>query len=119
VALVHQGSVADGESLLGPRWPQVVAVSDPELELYTAFGLGRGGLRKVMGPATWMAGVRALRKGNFVGKPVGDPLILPGLFLVHGDRILWRHDFAHSGDHPTEEALVAGVRAALAGAGDG
>jgi hypothetical protein len=25
---------------------------------------------------------------------------MPGLFLVSGDTILWKHDFRHAGDHP-------------------
>jgi hypothetical protein len=30
---------------------------------------------------------------------------MPGLFWVAADRVLWRHDFAHVGDHPDFEAL--------------
>ncbi len=116
MVLVMQASADRGEKLLSGLWPDAPFVSDPELRLYTAFGLGRGSLGEVMGPATWLAGLRALRKGHFVGRPVGDPLVLPGLFLVHGDRVLWRHAFAHSGDQPSEEELLAGVRTALASA---
>ena len=114
MALVHQGSVEDGERLLASRWPEAVAVSDPDLALYSAFGLGRGSLRQVLGPATWIAGLRALRKGHLVGRPKGDTLVMPGLFLVAGDRILWRHVFAHSGDEPETGSMVEDVRAALA-----
>jgi hypothetical protein len=110
VVLVHQGDVRQGEALLGSRWPDVAALADPGRELYAAFGLGRGSLRQVMGPGTWSAGLRALRKGHLVGKPVGDPLVMPGLFLVAGDRILWRHEFFN--DTATTEiyTLVAAVR---------
>jgi hypothetical protein len=32
---------------------------------------------------------------------VGDPWVMPGLFLLDpaGD-VVWRHDFEHAGDHP-------------------
>lgn len=111
---MHQGSVADGERLLASRWPDAIAISDPERELYAAFGLARGSLGRLMGPATWAAGLRALGKGHFVGMPVGDPLMMPGLFLVAGDSVLWEHEFQHSGDQPPTSELVPAVRAALA-----
>lgn len=113
VVLVHQGTVAEGEALLAKRWPDATAISDPELALYHAFGLGRGRVGQLLGAGPWMAGVRALTKGHFVGKPVGDPWIMPGLFLCKDDRILWRHAFAHAGDLPPEDRLVDSVRSAL------
>jgi hypothetical protein len=54
----------------------------------------------MFGPGVWLAGARAALKGNTVGKPVGDPWTMPGLFLLKGDAILWRHTFRHAGDHP-------------------
>ncbi len=35
-----------------------------------------------------------------MGVPVGDPLQMPGLFLVKGRKILKTHEFTHAGDHP-------------------
>lgn len=113
IVLVHQGSVAEGETLLGKRWPDALALSDPELALYHAFGLGRGRVGQLLGAGSWIAGVRALAKGHFVGKPVGDPWIMPGLFLCSGNRVLWQHAFDHAGDLPSESTLVDAVRAAL------
>jgi hypothetical protein len=34
------------------------------------------------------------------GKAAGDPWTMPGLFLLKGEAILWRHTFRHAGDHP-------------------
>ena len=107
VALVHQGSVEQGRELLAKRWPGALAISDPERRLYGAFAVKRGKLLELLGPQTWVAGFRALFKGHFVGKPVGDPLVLPGMFLAHGNRVLWSHDFRHAGDLPSEADLVA------------
>ena len=104
----------DGEKLLKERWPGAIAISDPDLELYRAFSVGRGNFLELIGPRTWGAGFRALLKGHFVGKPVGDPLVLPGMFLAHGERILWSHSFRHVGDLPEEKELLGAMQGALA-----
>lgn len=110
--LVHQGSVEKGEELLEKLWPDAPAIADPERRLYAAFGLGRGSLGQLLGPATWLAGLRALLKGHFAGRPVGDPLTMPGAFLVEGRRVIWARPFDHAGDQPRTPELVSAVRAA-------
>jgi len=75
-------------------------VADAPKRLYAAFGIGQGGKREMFGPGVWLAGARAALKGNVAGKAVGDPWTMPGLFLVKGDVILWRHTARHAGDHP-------------------
>jgi len=109
--LVHQGSIEQGEALLARLWPEAPAISDPERRLYAAFGLGRGSLGQLLGPATWVAGARALLKRHLVGRPVGDPLTMPGAFLVEGGRVLWARPFDHAGDQPRTPELLAAVRA--------
>jgi hypothetical protein len=109
--LVHQGTVEQGEALLARLWPDASAISDPERLLYAAFGLGRGRLGQLLGPATWLPGLRALSKRHFVGRPVGDPLTMPGVFLVEGARVLWAHPFGHAGDQPSTTELVSAVQA--------
>lgn len=96
----YQGSIEDGEAFFRRLWPEARAVSDLPLKFYDAFGVERGGLREMFGPEVWACGVRAARKGSFIGAPVGDPWIMPGLFLVRDEQVLWRHAFRHAGDHP-------------------
>jgi len=86
-------------------------VADAPRRLYAAFGIGQGGTRQMFGLGVWLAGARAALKGNGVGKPVGDPWTMPGLFLVKGDAILWRHAFRHAGDHPNFARIPDVLRA--------
>ncbi|PZU41487.1 MAG: hypothetical protein DI573_01195 [Microbacterium sp.] len=47
-------------------------------------------------------------KGNFFGKVVGDPWIMPGLFVLDRTRgVRYRHEFRHQGDHPVWSKLVS------------
>lgn len=113
MVLCHQGSVDEGEAFFAARWPDVPAIADPDLRLYSAFGLGRGTLLQVAGPRAVLATGRALLKGNLVGKPSGDVMVMPGAFLISGDQIVWSHDYRHSGEKPDFHAAarIAGTAA--------
>ena len=100
VLFCYMGSVAEGEAFFTTAWPEARAVSDPEQIFYGGFGLERAGFGQVFGPGAMACSLRAAGKGHIVGKPVGDPWQMPGLFLVQGPDVLWAHDFAHIGDHP-------------------
>ncbi|MGE4093601.1 MAG: AhpC/TSA family protein [Candidatus Binatia bacterium] len=100
ILFFYQGSRDDGAAFFGQFWPEARAVADPERQLYRAFGIERGGVRQLFGPEVWTSGLRAARKGNSLGMPVGDPLMMPGVFLVRGETILWSHAFRHAGDQP-------------------
>lgn len=97
---VHLGGVAPGDAFFDWADPQARAIADPTARLYEAFGLPRGGIKELFGPAVWACGVRATRKGHAVGRPVGDPFRMPGFFLVERGEIVWRHEPKHAGDHP-------------------
>lgn len=107
---MHLGTPAEGDAFFEERWPEARAVSDPNQELYRAFGLGRGRIGQLFGPRVLWAGIKARRFG--VGKPVGDPLVMSGWFLVQGDRLTWSHVHGHAG----EARRFGELRAAYAGA---
>ena len=110
-----QGSSTEGRALLRREWPKLRAVSDPKAELYEAFGVGRGGLLQMFGPAVWAARSRAAQKGHANGARVGDVWRMPGMFLVRGSEIVWAHEYRHAADHP--DYAEVGARALEAGAG--
>jgi hypothetical protein len=96
-------------AFFGRFWPEARAVSDLSKRFYTAFGLHKGSVRALFGPSVWASGLRAACKGNGVGRPVGDPWIMPGVFLVSHDTILWQHRARHAGDHPDFANVAADV----------
>lgn len=113
IVLVHQGDVEQGRAFFARLWSDAPAIADPGRRLYDGFGLERGGAAEMFAPRVWACGVRALAKGHLVGRPVGDPWTMPGLFLVDdAGTIRWRHRFRHAGDHPAADDLPrrGGVR---------
>lgn len=105
VLLFFQGTIDDGAAFFRRLWPEARAVSDLPQTFYNAFGIRRGGMKEMFGPEVWACGVRAATKGSFIGRPVGDPWMMPGLFLVQDGQIVWQHDFRHAGDHPDWQAI--------------
>jgi hypothetical protein len=107
ILFFFQGSPEEGARFFERFWPEARAVSDPERFFYGAFDIGRGRLGQLLGPRVLAAGLRAAFKGNRVGRPVGDPRVMPGLLLVENDHVTWRHDFEHAGDHPDFKGLAS------------
>jgi len=106
VIFFYQGTVAEGEAFFPPYWPEARAVSDEPKKFYTALGLRKATFTQMFGIQVWTCRLRAMSKGNFVGKAVGDPWIMPGVFLVQGGQIVWSHRFKHQGDHPEWDGIV-------------
>lgn len=100
ILFFFQHSVEEGRAFFSELWPQARAVADPTRGLYQAFELRRATMNQMFGLRVWTCAFRAMSKGNFIGLPVGDPWLMPGLFLVHDGRIVWSHAFTHQGDHP-------------------
>jgi thiol-disulfide isomerase/thioredoxin len=87
--------------------PDAARVSDPGQWLYRAFCLRRGGPMELMGPRVWKRGLEALRGGHGFGLPIGDPLQMPGIFLVYREEIVQEYRHKTAGDRPDYLRLAA------------
>lgn len=94
---MHLGSIDEGRRFFEERWPEVGAISDPDRSLYAAFGLQRGSVLQLLGPSVWKAGLEAFRRGHRAGRPIGDPFMMSGAFLIEGGRVLAELRHAHPG----------------------
>ncbi|MHA7814129.1 MAG: SelL-related redox protein [Phycisphaerales bacterium] len=81
-------------------------VSDPDQDLYQGFELRRAGLWQLFGPRVWLHGLRALIKGNTVGRLQGDGFQMPGVFIVHKRRIVQSFRHKTAGDRPEYESMA-------------
>lgn len=82
----------------------VPRVSDPDLHLYRAFGLRRGSLWSVAGPAVWVRGVTSLVHYG-AGRLTPDLLQMPGVFMVFHGQILWNFVHQSVADQPRYEDI--------------
>lgn len=102
---VHRASVEAADEFFASRAPDHRAIADPDGRLFAAFGLQKGSLWQLLGPAVWWRGLVALFKGNFVGRPTGNETQMPGAFVVRGREVLFSHRADHAGDHPDFDAM--------------
>jgi hypothetical protein len=102
VGIVTMGKPAEASAFCqGERLP-FRCLSDPSRGAYRAYGLRRGTLTEVMGPAPMLGYMRAMSRGHFVGVPVGDVYQLGGVFVIGTDGCLrYTHYARHAGDHPS------------------
>jgi hypothetical protein len=117
VLFFYTATPDEGRSFFEQYWPDARAVSDPAKQFYTAFGIRQATLGQTYGIRVWTCHFRAMTKGSVIGKPIGDPWIMPGAFLVHGADVLWSHPYKHQGDRPDWTSVPGRVpAAAVAGA---
>ena len=69
-------------------------VSDPDQEFYKGFGLLKGNFQQLFGLQTWVRGFKLGKdQGILPQKQIGDGLQMPGVFLLHENKI--KEHFVH------------------------
>lgn len=109
---MYQGTVEQGPMFFDHLDPDAVAIADPDADLFDLFDVERGGLGAMFGPASWRAGLRAVRRGHFVNRKIGDAWTLPTVLAVRNGRVVWEHRGEHAGDHPDLAAIPRLIEAA-------
>lgn len=90
IAVVHMSSPLHAATLaIRYGLEGVHLFSDPECELYEAFGLERGSIGQLFGPKVFMRGLWAgLIHGHGIGALQGDSFRLQGAFVLSEGRVL-------------------------------
>jgi peroxiredoxin len=90
-------------------------LADPEKKAYRAYGVGRGTLWQIAGPAVWLPSLRAIARAG-VGKPVDDTFQMHGAFVIDSGGVI-RYSFQprSQADYPRRAALFDVLAKARAG----
>jgi peroxiredoxin len=89
----------------------ITRISDPSLDHYRAFGLGRTGVEALVDPRVWTRGAVCAISHGFGGQSAEMMRQLPGVFVLHGDRILAEYRHRSPSDRPDYVALLRTVHA--------
>ena len=87
-------------------------LGDPQVEGYSAVGLGKGSWREYLGPQLIGSTLKAAMKGHFVGNPKGgDVSIRPATFVVGRDgRVLYAHYNEDAADNAPSKQVIEALR---------
>lgn len=109
---IAQGKPRHAERYCGALAPGVECLTDESTQPYSAYGLQRGSIGELASFQVAKATLRALAKGARVGKTIGDPTMMPGMFLIDQQgRIRYAYYSQHAGDHPRIDNILAVARA--------
>jgi peroxiredoxin len=111
IVVVTMGKPDETAAFCAERAPGVNCFADPEATSYRLFGLARGNAQQLFGPAVWLRGAQVTVDGTFdglpIGKPVGDPFQMPGVFVIDTNgRVQMAYYSKHAGDYPDDAVLV-------------
>ncbi len=84
----------------------IAAVADPQRTLYKGLGLQRGRMLQLIGLRVLWAWVKSTLAGHLPGRIKGDPLQLPGAFLLHHGQVIKSHAFRDAADRPDYVTLA-------------
>lgn len=89
LAIVHMSPPLDATQFFAQyQLEDVHRFSDPNCQLYRAFGLARGSVSQLLGPRIWWRGFRAWLKGYGFSTVEGDGFQLGGAFLLDRGEIV-------------------------------
>jgi len=101
IVLGHMGTAEDFAAFAGRYGlADIAAVADPRCTLYKGLGLQRGRLLQLMGPRVLWAWFKSTLAGHLPGRIKGDPLQLPGAFLLHHGQVIKGHTYRDASDRP-------------------
>lgn len=110
VVAIGLGQPKHAERFCGQLAPSVTCLTNEATDLNRAYGLTRGSLLQLMGPAGIANGMRAMRKGFTQGKSTGDEQMLPGTFVVDKAGVVrYTYYSGNAGDHPDITAVLRQV----------
>lgn len=90
-------------------------ISDPDCNLYRAFGLGRGAAGQLLGPRVIWRGANSFFSRHGAGAVAGDVFRMPGACLVSQGRIVAQYPYRNAADRPDYVRLAGGEACAFGG----
>jgi peroxiredoxin len=112
IVLGHMDT-AEGFAVFAARYglADIAAVADPQRTLYKGLGLRRGRMLQLIGPRVLWAWVKSTVAGHLPGRIKGDPLQLPGAFLLHHGQVSKGHTYRDAADRPDYVMLASPLQA--------
>ncbi len=107
VVIVGLGTPEQSEEFRKRFQVPYTIISDPEKNLYRAFGLRQMSPLGFLSPSLAVRSISTMAKGHFMGFPEGDVRQLPGVFVINTDgQIEFSHYAENPADHPDPDTII-------------
>lgn len=111
IAFIHGAEPAEAEPWFRKyQLDDVITISDPARDHYRAFDLGRTTPQALIDPRVWTRGAVCALSHGFGTQTVEMMRQLPGVFVLHNDRILAEFRHQSPADRPDYLSLVSSVQ---------
>ena len=101
IVIVHQSSREHAQKVLEIYGlSDLEHVSDPSRIVYKAFGLGKHSYFEIFRPRVLWNTLRSIIRGHIPGKINGDPLQLPGIFVLENSQLIDSFSYSSIADRP-------------------
>jgi hypothetical protein len=110
VVLVGMGTPPECRAFLQKFDVPFPMIADPDRALYRRFHLARSSPLRILSPGMLVKGLSALSRGHLPGVPQGDPLQLPGVFVIGAaGRVCRAFAPADPAGHPAPAEILEAV----------
>ena len=107
IVFVHGGTREEGAGWFAKYGiGEVSQISDPGLEHFAAFGLGRTAVLSLVDPRVWVRGAACARSHGFGPQTTTMMRQLPGVFVMQGGGVLASYRHGSPADRPDYVGLV-------------
>ncbi|QNL21364.1 redoxin domain-containing protein [Hyphobacterium sp. CCMP332] len=102
IVLVHMVGEDEAKKVLSEyRLEDLPRISNPEMDLYSAWGLEQGSVSQLFGMKVWWRGLTAgVIKGHGIGWLKGNGFQMPGIFLLENEMIIDQFIHDSAADRP-------------------
>ncbi len=102
IVLVHMVSEDEAKKVLSEyELDDLPRISNPEMDLYNAWGLEQGSASQLFGMKVWWRGLTAgVIKGHGIGWLKGNGFQMPGIFLLENEKIIDQFIHDSAADRP-------------------
>lgn len=102
IVLVHMVAEEEALNVLSEYGLQdLPRISNPEMDLYSAWGLEHGTASQLFGMKVWWRGLTAgVVKGHGIGWLKGNGFQMPGVFLLEGEKVIDQFIHDSAADRP-------------------
>ena len=111
IVVVGMGDAVEAQAIQRQYAPNAICLIDAQRTVYSAYAVGKAGIREMLAPGVVRAAIDINRSGISAGPTLGgDVLQMPSTFVIGADGVVKLAYYSRSiADHPSDAVLLGAV----------